>query len=768
MEEMRRRIKERCLEREDAFCTSACPFHLDVREFISRIARGGFNAAYRTYSNTVGFPAIVAALCDEPCRGACARSDLDGAISLRHLEKAAVDYASNIKPNSYNLPPKAQRIAVVGGGISGLACTLRLANRKYQVDLFERDDCLGGRLWKQLDPDIFLPEIERQFMYEKYGLFLNTEIRDIDKLASEYDAVYAATGAGGDAFGQLDERPDGIPFAGCTNGIFLGGSLLGASTMEAMAQGLQAAGIVEAWLKTGNMKSQPPHAFTKMRLDPEALGGPKPVIVPADGAAYTKEEASAEAERCAKCRCDACYRHCGLLHYYDKFPKRIEEEEHATLNPGSLDGNSTILTRFISTCNQCGLCAEVCPEDIDLGLFLRNAHRAMRAKDAMPWAFHEFWLRDMDFANGESASLFAAPTGGGPAEYLFFPGCQLGASDPTYVTKAYEYLLEKKPGTAIGLHCCGAPAVWSGDVDLQLAVVERIRDEWEKLGRPRAIMACPSCLQFFGEALPEIETVLLYDVFSEWGLPPAFAVAPEEKGKAVSVFDPCSVRHEAGSRERVRQLVRDAGYVPKSLKYEGERAQCCSWGGQISIAAPNYTKWLVQERTRESELPYVVYCANCRDIFSDAGKSVRHVLDVLFNLGGWDRKPPTASDRRRNRAFLKRSLIGKLWPHCLRQEVDEAEMEKRPQLFLNEALREKVSRAHLIEEDLLSVVEACERDGGIVRDSRSGHLYGYLEVGHLTHWVEFVPRDGGYELFNAYSHRMRIELEEVWHERPAE
>ncbi len=73
MEKRIRDIKDRCLEKEDPFCASACPFRLDVREFIGRMQRGAFNSAFRLFSNTVGFPAIVAALCDQPCRNVCPR-----------------------------------------------------------------------------------------------------------------------------------------------------------------------------------------------------------------------------------------------------------------------------------------------------------------------------------------------------------------------------------------------------------------------------------------------------------------------------------------------------------------------------------------------------------------------------------------------------------------------------------------------------------------------------------------------------------------------
>src|SRR5258707_1356519 len=44
------------------------------------------------------------------------------------------------------------RIAVVGGGVSGLACSLRLGER-HHVTLFERDRRLGGHAHTMAAPD---------------------------------------------------------------------------------------------------------------------------------------------------------------------------------------------------------------------------------------------------------------------------------------------------------------------------------------------------------------------------------------------------------------------------------------------------------------------------------------------------------------------------------------------------------------------------------------------------------------------------------------
>jgi hypothetical protein len=242
---------------------------------------------------------------------------------------------------------------------------------------------------------------------------------------------------------------------------------------------------------------------------------------------------------------------------------------------------------------------------------------------------------------------------------------------------------------------------------------------------------------------------------AEWGITGRAA-----DGETVSVFDPCSAHGMSDSQKHVRRILSDAGYALEPLPYEGERAQCCSWGGQISIAAPRYAKWLVNRRTGEGSNPYVVYCSNCRDIFADAGKPVKHILDVIFGLKGWGERPPTASGRRSNREYLKSALLREFWRGTAITEA--CDMTK---LTMSGETRAKLGHERLIEEDILSVIESCEAAGNFSKDPDTGRRFGYRVIGNLTHWVEYLPLEDGYELINAYSHRMKIELEDVWNGR---
>lgn len=731
-----------CMQNEPPFCTAVCPFHLDIHEFIPKMQRGGFNSAYRTYLNSVGFPVIVSELCNEPCRGVCSRKITDDSVNMKLLEKSCINYARNLDPNSYNILKKNKRVAIIGAGISGLGCALRLSSKKYDVTVFEKSGRIGGELWNLMDPELFLEDIKRQFMHEEYNLCLNMEITDLDSL--DFDAVYVATGKNGNNFG-LERNYDGA-YASSREGVFLGGELSGRNIIEALADGLDATRAIERYIKTGNMNEEELNRETKIKINTDLITPIEPVIVSDDGI-YTKDNAVNEAKRCLLCSCDACIRNCDLMKYYQKFPKRIGEEVHITIHPGTLDGNGTVATRLISTCNQCGLCKEVCPVDIDTGDFLLQSHYAMRRKGAMPWAFHDFWLKDMEFTDGEKISLCKIPEGYDKSKYVYFPGCQLGASDTKYVIESYRYLLKYNPDTALLLHCCGAPADWAGDEAVHDKTIQSIRNNWIEIGKPILIFSCTTCKQMFDKHMPEIKGVYIYELMAEWGI----NIKENVRDEAVSVFDPCTSRHEPKLQQSVRILAKQADLTLNPLSYEGKYARCCSWGGQSSIANPSYARDVVKSRIEGGDNPYLAYCANCRDIFAQAGKPVYHIFDILFNLNDSSRPAPTFTRRRKNRILLKKELLKEFW-----DEVNMKQEDNKIKLYLSSDLKQKLSSEMILEEDVEAIVEHCENTGRKILDPKNGHFIGHMKVDNMTFWVEYAPKNDGFELFKAYGHRMSI------------
>lgn len=729
--------------------------------------RGGFDGAFKTYRDAVGFPLIASALCHAPCKGVCSRKETDSAIELLLLEKACISFAGDRSPTDYNLPAKKKKVAVIGAGISGLACALRLCMKKYEVEIYEAADRIGGSLWELMEPEVFLTDIEEQLKHEKYALHFNTQIRGTEDLIGHgFDAVYVATGDGGADFGLLSASEGNDQHCALYGNVgwFAGGGLTGEEPVYALAKGLSMGTVIDNFLKTGNLFNPDNRQNTKMCLNPAKLNYEEPVV-PEHEIAYNKTEAIREASRCIPCQCDFCRTYCDLTDYYNKWPLRIRDEIMATTLPGWADVKATPAKRLLSTCNQCGLCMETCPEEIDLGGLILAGRKSMHKQKKAPWVFHDFWLRDMEFANGDLTSITMGSYPGSVNKqqrntYAFFPGCQLGASDPKLVERTYRYLLRKQPDTGLMLRCCGVPAEWSGDEEKFCKEMEIIRALWKELGQPTLILACPTCEKKFKTNMPDIPVISLYEILDDWKIKAAAAGEPET---VYSVFDACAAKHEKNMKLAVRRLAENAGCMLQPLEQHDAFEQCCGYGGQPAIANPQYTAFVVQKRISESENPYITYCINCREIFTEAGKEAIHILDILFGDGKAPERSATVSERRENRIQLKYRLLKEFWHENMTEPKKKFEIE----VSLSPELSEKLNEERILEEDVIAVIDFCERTGRKVSLPETGAFSGYLEIGYLTYWVEYKATDlkDTFELVNAYTHRIKIELEVVWNGR---
>ncbi|NTU49266.1 MAG: (Fe-S)-binding protein [Syntrophobacteraceae bacterium] len=139
--------------------------------------------------------------------------------------------------------------------------------------------------------------------------------------------------------------------------------------------------------------------------------------------------------------------------------------------------------KLINSCSLCGLCREVCPEDLHMGLVCRAAREELVRKGKMPPSAHDFPIRDMEFSNSDQFGMVRHEPGSSHSEFLFYPGCQLSASSPDQVMKVYAMLREKlSGGVGIALGCCGAPAEWSGRVDLFRKTGEAFLQHYVEMG----------------------------------------------------------------------------------------------------------------------------------------------------------------------------------------------------------------------------------------------------------------------------------------------
>ncbi len=731
-------------------CACACPINLDIPAIMDHLQAGNFVSAYKLYRNQAIFPAIVSELCDEPCKGKCVRVDEDDPINMRLLEQACVSFTLDKTPAKYNLPMRSKRVVVIGAGLAGLTCALKLGNKNYDVTVYEKDSKIGGRLHSLLDPEIFIRDIKEQMQFAKYKLVLGHEINSLDEI--EFDAAYIATGLGGNDF-LLMEGYDKDSFGTRRDGVFVGGNILGTSPIQDIAQSTVAFHSIEKYLKTGLMDGIPESFMLKESVITKDMVKvhPAAAVLPMGGNGYDEEEAKSEAGRCLKCDCTLCREACELFDYFEKKPRFLAGEDFTSLHTrNSVSKQST--TRFISSCNLCGLCGKVCPKGIDIGQMSYDFRHFKSQDKAYPPAFNDFFIRDMNFSNTDAALIKAAP-GKTTSAYLFFPGCQLGASDPEYVLRSYGYLLEKQSDTAIMLSCCGAPADWGGDGSLNSATIEGIKAQWENLGKPKMIFACPTCMQQITKYLPEIDSISIYEIINEHGFPLG---GVSEKHKKISVFDPCSSSDFPSMQKSVRDIINKTGIVIDELPFSGETAQCCGWGGHMIGTNAPLAGIMINNRIHASGNDYINYCTNCRDTFTWRNKKCYHLLDIVFDMDKENYRPPSLGERRKNRQDTKRLVL----EHFFGERNSKAKDNGAPwNLFIEDGLIEKLNSSLILEEEVYEVIRHCEVTGSKVLDKDRNRIAGHLKQGIITYWVEYEEIVGGFKLLNAYSHRMEI-LEE--------
>ncbi len=185
-------------------CVTLCPAHVNVPGYVALIKEGRYADAINLIRDKNPFPTACAMVCEHPCENKCRRSIIDEPINIRGLKKFAVDQvnARDVVPPKANVKT-GKKIAIVGGGPSGLTCAYYLALMGHKAVVFEEHEKLGGMLRygipeyrlpkEKLDDDIDVL-VKAGDIEIKCGTKVGRDIQ-FDELKKNYDAVYLGIGA---------------------------------------------------------------------------------------------------------------------------------------------------------------------------------------------------------------------------------------------------------------------------------------------------------------------------------------------------------------------------------------------------------------------------------------------------------------------------------------------------------------------------------------------------------------------------------------------
>ena len=205
--ELAREEAERCLQCKNPACEQGCPVNVRIKEFIGKLRQGDLEGAYRTIWATNILPSICGRVCpqEEQCEKYCLMGKKNEPVAIGRLERFLGDWAREQGLRlAEKAPPNGKRVAVVGSGPAGLTCASDLAQKGYEVTVFEALHVPGGVLMYGI-PEFRLPKAVVQAEIDglrALGVEIKTDVvvgktLTVDDLfADGYQAVFLGTGAG--------------------------------------------------------------------------------------------------------------------------------------------------------------------------------------------------------------------------------------------------------------------------------------------------------------------------------------------------------------------------------------------------------------------------------------------------------------------------------------------------------------------------------------------------------------------------------------------
>ncbi len=198
---------ERCLHCVHKPCIAGCPVAVNIPEFIAKVKEGEFEEAYQIIKATSALPAVCGRVCPQEtqCEAKCVRGIKHEPVAIGRLERFVADYHMAHGNDDVVKPePNGHKVAIIGAGPAGLTCAGDLANKGYEVHIFEALHYAGGVLVYGI-PEFRLPKaiVQKEIDgLKKLGVKVETnmvigKVLEIDELFEMgFESVFIGSGAG--------------------------------------------------------------------------------------------------------------------------------------------------------------------------------------------------------------------------------------------------------------------------------------------------------------------------------------------------------------------------------------------------------------------------------------------------------------------------------------------------------------------------------------------------------------------------------------------
>ena len=188
---------------DDAPCRLTCPAGLNVQAYVQMVKEGKYEESLKIIMEDLPLPGVLGRICPHECEDACRRCEIDEPVAIRDLKRLAADQFDPRKIKIDCLPPREEKVAIIGSGPAGLSVAYHLARKGVLSTIFEALPETGGMLRvgipaHRLPREILDQEIE---LITNLGVEIKTntplgpDMTVDDLLSNGYKAVYLALGA---------------------------------------------------------------------------------------------------------------------------------------------------------------------------------------------------------------------------------------------------------------------------------------------------------------------------------------------------------------------------------------------------------------------------------------------------------------------------------------------------------------------------------------------------------------------------------------------
>ncbi len=193
----------RCLQCKNPKCQSHCPIDTPVPEIIRLFQEGDYDKASALLFENNPLSAVTAIVCphEDQCLGNCIRGIKGEPVNFCKIERfLSENYLK--KPMKVNVLKNHKKIAIIGSGPAGITAAMLLAEKGYDITIFELRDKIGGVLTYGI-PEFRLPRnivenLEDRLRELGVKIKPNTLVGPVitlDKLLFDgYSAIFIGTG----------------------------------------------------------------------------------------------------------------------------------------------------------------------------------------------------------------------------------------------------------------------------------------------------------------------------------------------------------------------------------------------------------------------------------------------------------------------------------------------------------------------------------------------------------------------------------------------